>query len=94
MSSDNTEFQTNEMAAQRESRLRSLLKAVSYRIIGTVTTASVALFVTGDGHAALAIGAVEPLAKIVIYYVHERAWQMAPRGTVRQLVQRVRQSGR
>lgn len=70
---------------QRESRLRSLLKAVSYRIVGTVTTAGVALVVTGDAATALAIGSVEPIAKIVIYYLHERAWQLAPRGSVRGL---------
>lgn len=79
---------TTADAYQRESRLRSLVKAVSYRIIGTVTTASVALVVTGDAATALAIGTVEPIAKIVIYYLHERAWQLAPRGTVRRLFSR------
>lgn len=73
---------------ERESKLRSLLKAISYRIIGTVTTAGVALYVTGDAKAALAIGAVEPAAKIAIYYFHERAWQLAPRGTIRHLFER------
>ena len=76
---------TTADAYRRESRLRSLLKAISYRIIGTVTTASVALLVTGDAATALAIGSVEPIAKIVIYYLHERAWQLAPRGSVRGL---------
>ena len=69
----------------RETRLRSLFKAVSYRIIGTLTTAGVALAVTGDATTAVAIGTVEPVAKIFIYYLHERAWQMAPRGTIRRL---------
>lgn len=68
----------SDRADPGESRLRSFYKAVSYRIIGTITTAAVALYVTGDASAALAIGAVEPLAKIVIYYLHERAWQALP----------------
>jgi len=78
----------NSEAYTRESRVRSLLKAISYRIIGTLTTASVALGVTGDATTAIAIGTVEPIAKIVIYYFHERVWQMAPRGTIRRLVRR------
>lgn len=67
----------------RESRTRSLLKAVSYRVIGTLTTAILTYLVTGNVRAALTIGAVEPLAKIVIFYLHERAWQLLPRGSVR-----------
>ena len=67
----------------RESRLRSLPIAITYRITGTVTTALLVLFLTGQWSMALAIGAVEPIVKIVIYYLHERAWQLVPRGTVR-----------
>lgn len=67
----------------RESRVRSLLKAISYRVIGTLTTATLTYFVTGDLSAALAMGAVEPLTKIIIFYLHERAWQVLPRGSVR-----------
>ncbi len=74
----------------RESRLRSLLKAITYRITGTVTTALLVLFLTGQWSMALAIGAVEPIVKIVIYYLHERAWQLVPRGTVRRWFSRDR----
>ncbi len=80
-------------AYARESRLRSLLKAISYRIIGTVATASIALGVTGDATTAITIGAVEPIAKIVIYYVHERVWQLAPRGFIRRIFRRSRITG-
>lgn len=77
-----------EIVDLRESRLRSVLKAVSYRIVGTVTTWLLAWFVTGDTRIAFAIGALEPIAKMVIYYLHERAWQLVPRGTVRRLIHR------
>lgn len=73
---------------QRESRLRSIFKAITYRIIGTITTAVVAFAVTGEASLALAIGAVEPFAKIIIYYLHERAWQLLPRGYVRRFFHR------
>jgi len=72
----------------RESHLRSVLKTVSYRIIGTVTTWLLAWSVTGDMGTALTIGALEPVAKMVIYYFHERARQQVPRGTVRRLIHR------
>lgn len=74
--------------SERESPLRSILKAVTYRITGTVTTACIALIVTGELTVALAIGTVEPVVKLVIYYLHERAWQLVPRGTVRRVLHR------
>ena len=73
---------------ERESRLRSVLKAITYRIIGTLTTALIVFFVTGEVAFALTVGVAEPLAKIVIYYLHERAWQLVPRGTLRALLER------
>lgn len=70
-------------AHDRESRLRSLLKAVTYRVTGTITTSVIVLAVTGELTIAFAVGIVEPVAKIVIYYLHERAWQLVPHGAVR-----------
>ena len=76
----------NAETSVRESQLRSLLKAITYRITGTITTALVTLAVTGEVTTALAVGTIEPFVKLVIYYVHERAWQRVPIGTVRRLV--------
>jgi len=73
------------LVRERESRVRSILKAITYRITGTITTGAIVFFVTGKFDLALAVGVVEPLAKILIYYLHERAWQLVPRGTVRQI---------
>ena len=67
----------------RESRLRSFLKAVTYRVTGTLTTALLVLLLTGEWSVALAVGALEPVVKIIIYYLHERAWQAVPRGAIR-----------
>ena len=71
--------------AVRESTLRSLLKAITYRITGTLTTGAITFGVTGELATALAVGSVEPLVKLVVYYLHERAWQRVPIGTVRRL---------
>ena len=73
------------IATARESKLRSILKAITYRITGTFTTAAITLGVTGELDTALAVGVAEPFVKIVIYYVHERVWQHVPVGTIRRL---------
>ena len=44
----------------------------------------IAYIVIGDISDALKIGAVEVVAKMLIYYFHERAWAQIPLGTVRQ----------
>lgn len=77
---------------QRESRLRSLLKAITYRITGTLTTAAIVWIATGELTVALTVGAIEPLVKVIIYYLHERAWQMVPRGEVRRRWRRMRRA--
>lgn len=69
----------------KESHLRSLLKTLSWRIIATTTTVTIAYFVFGDISNALKVGGIEFFAKMIIYYFHERAWQMAPRGYVRKV---------
>ncbi len=67
----------------RESRLRSVLKALSWRVLATLTTIAIAYFIVGDVNTALKIGAIEVVAKMLIYYLHERAWAKVPLGTVR-----------
>ena len=58
----------------KDSHLRSILKAVSWRIVGTIDTILVSYFWTGDARKALVIGASEVITKIVLYYLHERTW--------------------
>lgn len=73
----------------RESRLRSVLKALSWRVVATGTIIVIAFYTSGDIQMALEIGFIEFFIKFALYYLHERAWQMAPRGTVRQLVKKI-----
>ena len=77
-----------ELPKYRESHLRSLLKAFSWRLVATTTTGIIAWFITGDVVAAMTIGGIEFVAKFFIYYAHERAWQLVPRGTMRHLIHR------
>ncbi|MBL69222.1 MAG: hypothetical protein CMO74_12370 [Verrucomicrobiales bacterium] len=73
-------------AILKESRLRSVLKAASWRVLATLTTIAIAWLVSGDISIALEIGAWEVMAKILVYYFHERAWAMVPLGTVRRML--------
>lgn len=59
-----------------ESHLRSIAKAVSYRITGTVVTFFLALIVTRKLELAVQIGLAEPVIKLAVFYGHERLWSM------------------
>ncbi len=85
--------QNRDASSQRESRLRSVLKALSWRILATTTTGLIAYCLllensSSAAQTALKIAAVEFVLKFVIYYFHERAWQLVPRGAIRSIYRR------
>ena len=53
---------------------RHIAKTISWRIIGTVDTFLLSWFITGSWKIGLSIGGVEVVTKMVLYYLHERAW--------------------
>jgi uncharacterized membrane protein len=63
-----------------EAHTRSLLKAVSWRILGSMDTFVISFFITGKLTFALSIASVETFTKIALYYFHERAWALVPWG--------------
>ena len=71
--------------AHKESHLRSVLKGFTWRIVATSTTMLITYWYTGKLDTALMVGGTEFLLKIGIYYLHERAWQLIPRGKIRQV---------
>jgi adenylylsulfate kinase len=58
----------------RETHKRSLIKTVSWRVIATLTTASLVFIFTGSFTVAVEIGALEVILKLLFYYLHERTW--------------------
>ena len=64
----------------REARRRSIAKAISWRLTGSFDTFVIGWIVTGRTAVAGTIAATELLTKIVLYYVHERAWAFIPWG--------------
>ena len=63
---------------------RSLVKAISWRVTGTVDTIVVSYFITGHVTTALKIGGLEVFTKIVLYYGHERVWEKLSFGRVKE----------
>ena len=59
-----------------EKPARSLLKAISWRIVATLTTTLLVFIFTGDLVISSGVGVSEFLLKIFIYYVHERVWNL------------------
>lgn len=65
---------------KQESHLRSIIKGISWRIVATLDTILVVLFITClfdqcSLDFAIQIGLIEFLLKLAVYYVHERVWQ-------------------
>jgi uncharacterized membrane protein len=62
---------------------RSILKAVSWRLTGTLDTVMISFLISGRIKIALSIGFVELFTKIALYYLHERAWNRIPFGRIK-----------
>ena len=57
-----------------EAHYRSILKSISWRIVGTMDTIIISWLITGQVKTALAIGSIEVVTKMILYYFHERTW--------------------
>lgn len=69
------------------SRKRHIAKAVTWRLVGTIDTILISWFITGNPLMGLKIGVVEVATKMILYYLHERAWfkiNLSKAGIVRQ----------
>ncbi len=57
-----------------EKPIRSALKALSWRVIGTLDTLFVSYLITGRVVLATSIASVDFITKLVLYFFHERIW--------------------
>jgi uncharacterized membrane protein len=57
-----------------DDKKRSIVKAISWRTLGTVDTMLISFIVTGSPLAAISIGGFELITKTLLYYFHERVW--------------------
>jgi uncharacterized membrane protein len=54
---------------------RSLLKTITWRIIGTLDTIFISYLITGSFKMGVVIGGIEVFTKMILYFIHERIWQ-------------------
>ena len=57
-----------------ELKKRTLVKTMTWRVTASLTTFLIAWILTGDLLIGISIGSVEAIAKIFLYYFHERIW--------------------
>ena len=58
-----------------KSHLKSIVKALSFRVVSAVDTFAIAYLLTGKCGAAFGLVGLEFVTKAVWYYAHERAWE-------------------
>ena len=58
----------------KETKARSIIKTFSWRVLATLTTATLVFIFTGELTIAITIGSIEVVAKILLYFFHERLW--------------------
>ena len=54
--------------------IRSLTKAVTWRITGTIDTFVISWIITGEPLLASSIALTEILTKVFLFWAHERVW--------------------
>ena len=57
-----------------DTQKRTLAKTMTWRITASFTTFIIAWILTGDLLIGATIGTIEAIAKIFLYYFHERIW--------------------
>ncbi|TXE09754.1 DUF2061 domain-containing protein [Seonamhaeicola algicola] len=57
-----------------EKPIRSVAKALSWRVVGTLDTLVVSYFLTGKIAVAASIASVDFITKLILYFFHERVW--------------------
>ena len=62
------------MSKMKVTKTRSFVKALSYRIWGTLSSFVVAYVITKNATLSVAIAFWETVVKVFIYYAHERGW--------------------
>lgn len=57
-----------------EKPIRSIIKSISWRAVGTIDTIVISWLITGEVDTALSIGGIELVTKMLLYFFHERVW--------------------
>ncbi|NQV77296.1 MAG: DUF2061 domain-containing protein [Lutibacter sp.] len=69
-----------EAVKNSEKATRSIVKAMSWRLVGTIDTILISWIITGQIKTALSIGMIEVVTKMLLYFFHERVWNLVKWG--------------
>lgn len=59
-----------------ETKRRSIVKAFTWRTLGTLDTIVISYVLTGEIKTAVSIGGIEIFTKMFLYFFHERIWNL------------------
>lgn len=59
-----------------ERPIRSIAKAFSWRLVGTLDTLIISYVLTGKIALAASIASIDFVTKMILYFFHERAWNL------------------
>jgi len=57
-----------------ETNARSIAKAISYRVLGSSSTAAIVFLFSHKLSLSLGVGLIDSVVKIAMYFLHERIW--------------------
>jgi uncharacterized membrane protein len=66
-----------------ETHARSIIKAVSYRLLGSGVTFAVVFVITRKFDLAAGVGVMDTILKIGAFYFHERLWHRINFGKIK-----------
>ena len=66
--------ETDTSNSAQDNIKRSIVKTISWRVVGTLATVVISYLITGTLALAFSIGGIELVSKMVLYFFHERAW--------------------
>ena len=70
----NLEKEASDYTVPQENIKRSIVKTISWRVVGTLATVTISYLITGTLALAFSIGGIELVSKMILYFFHERAW--------------------
>ena len=69
------EQRATESGTRTKPKWISVVKSISWRMVGTIDTMVISYIITGELTMAISIGSFEVFSKMVLYYFHERVWE-------------------
>ncbi|MCD8528862.1 MAG: DUF2061 domain-containing protein [Chitinophagales bacterium] len=73
------------LVGKEQSRIISIVKAISWRLVGSIDTMLISWFYTGSIWDGFKIASFEVVTKMILYYFHEQLWLKIPKGSIRRI---------